>query len=132
MHITEFAKTCGVSVHALRHYESLGLLRPTRSDGGYRVYTDAMRREAVFIAMSRKVGISLTTIAEQIPTYRAGRLGIAQMVDALRSRIAEIDQQRAALAAQRTEVLSHIAWLRAQQRKARPPPTRSNRKRTTP
>jgi len=132
MHITEFAKTCGVSVHALRHYESLGLLRPARSESGYRTYTDAMRREVIFIAMSRKVGISLATIAGQIPAYRAGRLGIAQMVDALRSRVTEIDQQRAELSAQRTEVISHIAWLRAQQRTASPSPAHSNRKRTTP
>lgn len=135
MHITEFAKRCGVSVHALRHYESLGLLLPARSASGYRTYTDAMRREVVFIAMSRKVGITLAAIAEQIPAYRAGRLGIAQMVESLRDRVTEIDQQRAALAAQRVEVLSHIAWLQAQQRQARSPPPRSprsSRKRTPP
>lgn len=132
MHITEFARRCGVSVHALRHYESLGLLLPARSENGYRTYTEAMRREVVFIAMSRKVGIALATIAEQIPAYRAGRLGIAQMVESLRDRVTEIDQQRAALAAQRNEVLSHIAWLQAQHRTSHPPATRATQKRTTP
>jgi DNA-binding transcriptional MerR regulator len=76
MQISELAKRCGVSTHALRHYERLGLLRPLRQANGYRDYSDAMRREVVFIAMSRKVGISLTAIAEQLPAYRAGRLAL--------------------------------------------------------
>jgi DNA-binding transcriptional MerR regulator len=37
--VAAFAKLTGVSVRALRHYDHLGLLKPRRSDGGYRVYT---------------------------------------------------------------------------------------------
>lgn len=132
MHISEFAKRCGVSVHALRHYERLGLLQPARRDSGYREYTEAMRREVIFIAMSRKVGFSLSAIAEQIPAYRVGRLGIDQMVESLYSRVTEIDQQLALLAAQRDEVLSHVAWLQAQQHKSPKQATRPTRKRTQP
>ncbi len=118
MQISELAQRCGVSTHALRHYERLGLLQPPRHANGYRDYSEAMRREVVFITMSRKVGISLPAIAEQLPTYRAGRLRIADMVISLGNRVVEIDQQMTALAAQRAEVVSHIAWLQAQERKA--------------
>ena len=45
-----------VSVHALRHYERLGLIRPDRRANGYRDYPARMRREVVFIAMSRQLG----------------------------------------------------------------------------
>ncbi len=93
-------------------------------------------REVVFITMSRKVGFSLAAIAEQLPAYRAGRLRISDMVESLLGRIVEIDQQTLALAAQRAEVVSHIAWLQAQEqhtpkpsRKPFPQPTR---KRKTP
>jgi len=132
MQISELARLCGVTAHALRHYEKLGLIRPGRSPGGYRDYPLSMRREIVFISMSRKVGFSLPAIAEQLPAFRAGRLGIDQMVESLRSRMAEIDQLVAALNAQRAEVVSHIAWLQALQPA---PPARtfqSNRKRKTP
>ncbi len=135
MQISELAQRCGVSTHALRHYERLGLLQPVRQDNGYREYSEAMRREVIFIAMSRKVGISLLAIAEQLPAYRTGRLSIAQMVESLRSRVAEIDQQVASLGAQRAEVVSHIAWLQAQQKKPSPsakPFPKPTRKRTTP
>jgi DNA-binding transcriptional MerR regulator len=132
MRISELAQLCGVTPHALRHYEKLGLLKPARSAGGYRDYPDAMRREVVFISMSRKVGFSLHAIAEQLPAFRAGRLGIDAMVDALRCRMAEIDLQVAGLNAQRAEVVSHIAWLQAQRPKPPASPFNPSRKRNTP
>jgi DNA-binding transcriptional MerR regulator len=132
MRISELAQLCGVTAHALRHYEKLGLLKPARSAGGYRDYPLAMRREVVFISMSRKVGFSLPAIAEQMPAFRAGRLGIDAMVDALRCRMAEIDQQVVALNAQRAKAVSHIAWLQAQQPKPPATPFGPNRKRKTP
>lgn len=113
MKISELAKRCGVSARALRHYEHVGLLRPERHPNGYRDYSEAMRREVVFISMSRKIGFSLATISEQLPVYRAGRLSIAIMVESLQNRVADIDRQLAALDAQRAEVMTHMAWLQA-------------------
>ena len=132
MHISEFAKHCGVTVHALRHYERLGLLQPTRRDSGYRDYPAAMRREVIFIVMSRKVGFSLAAIAEQLPAFRIGRLSIDQMVESLHTRVAEIDHQQALLAAQRAEVLSHVTWLQAQRPTSPGQPTHPSRQRTQP
>jgi MerR family transcriptional regulator, copper efflux regulator len=134
MKISELAKRCGVSPHALRHYERLGLLQPVRRDNGYREYSESMRREVVFISMSRKIGFSLAAIAEQLPVYRAGRLSIADMVESLHYRIAEIDQQIVDLGVIRDEVRSHIEWLQAPQksRSPSPSPSKQPRKRKTP
>ena len=117
MRISELAKRTGVSVHALRHYERLGLLAPQRTAGGYRDYSEPARREAVFIAMSRKIGFSLKAIAQRLPAYRSGRLGFDDMVAAMHERIAEIDAELAALKAQRAQVVDHVRWLREQQKK---------------
>ena len=57
MQISELAKQTGVTVHALRHYERLGLLKPARLPNGYRDYSDGMRREVIFITMSRQIGL---------------------------------------------------------------------------
>ena len=100
-----------MSTHALRHYERLGLLEPLRHANGYRDYTEAMRREVVFIAMSRKIGFSLAAIAERLPTYRAGRLRNADMVEALELRVTEIDKELDALAALRAQVISYMQVL---------------------
>lgn len=116
MQISELSALTGVSVHALRHYEKLGLLAPARRASGYREYSDAMRREVIFIAMSRSIGFSLKAIAAQLPAYRAGRLTFAQMADAMQERVAELDAQIGSLKTQRRAVIAHIAWMHKQQR----------------
>ena len=102
-----------------------------RQGNGYREYSDAMRREVIFITMSRPIGLSLASISEQLPAYRAGRLRLADMVEALERRAAEIDQQVASLDAQRAEVVSHIAWLQALKTTNLPTLSRPTLKRNT-
>jgi MerR family copper efflux transcriptional regulator len=116
MRISELARRAGVTQHALRHYECLGLLHPGRTAGGYRDYPESARREVVFIAMSREIGFSLKEIAQQLPLYRAGRLGYDDVAEAMRQRIAAIDAQIGQLKAQRQRAADHITWL-AQQKK---------------
>ena len=118
MKISQLAERTGVSAHALRHYERIGLLAPQRLANGYRDYPEGMRREVIFIAMSRRIGFSLKSIAERLPAYRSGRLGFDAMAQAMNDRIAEIDTELAQLQAQRAQVVEHVAWLREQQRKA--------------
>ena len=117
MRISELAQRTGVSAHALRHYERLGLLRPARTAGGYRDYAESSRREVIFIAMSRKIGFSLKAIAEHLPAYRSGRLGFDDMIGAMQQRIVEVDGEIAALRAQRAQVTDHVRWLREQKKK---------------
>ncbi|MBO9514113.1 MAG: MerR family DNA-binding transcriptional regulator [Variovorax sp.] len=115
MRISELARRTGVTVHALRHYERLGLLVPARTASGYRDYPETMRREVVFIAMSRRIGFSLAAIGELLPAYRARRLSIETLTDALSQRVEAIDRQIAELQALRAQVLDHAKWLREQQ-----------------
>src|SRR3989475_7690246 len=75
MLISELAQLTGVSIHALRHYERAGLLKPRRLPNGYRDYPRSARREVVFIAMSRALGFGLPRIAENLRAWRAGRIG---------------------------------------------------------
>ena len=117
MQISQLAKQTGASAHALRHYEQLGLLKPARLPNGYRDYSDAMRREVIFITMSRQIGFSLASIAEVLPSYRAKRLTFAALAVHIRSRIMEIDSEINALKAQRQKAIDHIAWIKQQQQK---------------
>lgn len=60
--------------------------------------------------MSRAVGISLATVAQQLPAYRSKRLTHAQIVVTLRQRVIELDMQVQQLTDQKLKVLSHIDW----------------------
>jgi MerR family copper efflux transcriptional regulator len=113
MRISELARATGVSPHALRHYERLGLLRPARSANGYRDYPESIRREVVFIAMSRRIGMPLKAIAAQLPAYRSRRLTPDAMIESMRARIDSIDAEIAALRAQRRRIVAHVKWVRA-------------------
>jgi DNA-binding transcriptional MerR regulator len=117
MRISELARRTGVTPHALRHYERLGLLAPPRTAGGYRDYPESTRREVVFIAMSRQIGFSLQQIGERLPAYRAGRLSFDDMVEAMRERIAQIDGEIAALQVQRQRAADHVGWLLEQKKR---------------
>ncbi|MDM0107492.1 MerR family DNA-binding transcriptional regulator [Variovorax sp. J22R24] len=122
MRISELAHRAGVTVHALRHYERLGLLRPARTASGYRDYPESMRREVVFIAMSRRIGFSLQAIGELLPAYRAGRLSFQTMTEALHERAAALDREIAELQALRAQVIDHVSWLREQEARQRDRP----------
>ena len=63
MLIGEVARRSGVSSRMLRHYDSLGLVRPTgRTVGGYREYSDEDIRRIFQVESLRSLGLSLRQI----------------------------------------------------------------------
>ncbi len=119
MRISELAARTGVSPHALRHYERLGLLAPERRPSGYREYADSAVRDVRFIVEGRRLGFSLKALAEALPAYRAGRLTPQFGIEALAGRIAALDRQIAAQQALRAELLRHLKRLQKTQTKER-------------
>lgn len=63
--IGEAAQQSGVSAKMLRHYEQIGLIEPaTRSDAGYRLYSDKAIATLMFIRHARDLGFSTHQIAD--------------------------------------------------------------------
>ncbi|MFD6951562.1 MerR family transcriptional regulator [Nocardiopsis sp. TSRI0078] len=63
MLIGEVARRSGVSTRMLRHYDALGLVRPTgRTVGGYREYADEDIRRIFHVESLRTLGLSLRRI----------------------------------------------------------------------
>jgi DNA-binding transcriptional MerR regulator len=62
--IGRFARLCGLTIGALRHYDEVGLLRPASVNGstGYRSYARGQLAEARAIARLRAVELSLDEI----------------------------------------------------------------------
>jgi MerR family copper efflux transcriptional regulator len=116
MKVSELASRTGVSTHRLRRYEELGLIRAERTGAGYREFPERVVREVVFIAMSRDLGFSLQEIGDTLPRYRAGTLTFDALVEIMRRRIADVDQQIAAQRCVRRKLVSHIAWLEKRKR----------------
>lgn len=100
MHISDLAERAGVTVRAVRYYESRGLVRPARAANGYRTYTE----QDVAVVREVKALLSLGLTAEQtypfVECLRAGndRADVCPpALAAYRSRIAELDDRIAEL-----------------------------------
>ncbi|MGY6652294.1 HEAT repeat domain-containing protein [Amycolatopsis sp. TRM77291] len=77
MLIGEVARRSGVSSRMLRHYDSLGLVRPTgRTVGGYREYQDEDIRRIFHVESLRSLGLSLRQISRALedPTFTPSTL----------------------------------------------------------
>jgi DNA-binding transcriptional MerR regulator len=65
--IGEVARRSGVSTRMLRHYDALGLVRPTgRTVGGYREYAAADVRRIFHVESLRSLGLSLKQVGQAL------------------------------------------------------------------
>ncbi|MDQ0599316.1 DNA-binding transcriptional MerR regulator [Streptomyces canus] len=90
MLIGEVARRSGVSARMLRHYESLGLLRPSaRTGSGYREYSGDDIRRIFHIESLRSLGLSLREIGRALddPGFTPSAL-VDDLVRQTRERIA--------------------------------------------
>lgn len=85
--IGDLARTTGLTVRALRHFDEIGLLPPSaRSPGGHRVYfEDDIRRLFVVVAL-RQLGLSLSEIGACVG-------GDVDVRDAISRRLARLEAQ---------------------------------------
>ena len=60
--IHEFAELAGVTVKALHHYDRLGLLKPKRTDSGYRMYAERDLERLEQIIALKFLGVPLKQI----------------------------------------------------------------------
>lgn len=75
--VKEVSKLTGVSIRALHHYDSVGLLKPTQVTGaGYRLYDEVALDRLHMILVYRELGLSLKEIGDILdaPDYNRNRV----------------------------------------------------------
>ena len=68
MPIGELASRFGLAPHVLRHWESMGLLTPTRAPGAQRRYGDADLARVAMILMGKEAGLGLRELRNLLST----------------------------------------------------------------
>lgn len=102
--IGQLARRLGLNVRTLRYYESIGLLPPpTRTEAGYRLYSEEDERRLRFVLQAKQVGLSLEEIGQILQLRRHGsacdyvRETVARHVGAIDAQMADLQRLRAAL-----------------------------------
>lgn len=108
--VSDAAARLGVTPRTLKYYEELGLVKPTRSKGRYRLYEPADLERFARILRMRSLGFSLTAITEllkqpfEVPadggrphlspaSLKAWRTSLATQLDLLEARIAQVRKE---------------------------------------
>lgn len=95
--IGEAAEAVGATPRALRYYEEIGLLAPSRTAGGVRVYHAGDVGAAGDIVQLRKLGVTMKDIATFLDNRSADAACRARLADELSVRLQSIARQQAFL-----------------------------------
>lgn len=91
MRIGELATLAGATPDTLRYYERLGLLpRPTRTNGGYRLYERAALERIALIRKAHALGLTLREVGEVLEIASGGRDPCPHVRALLERRLGEI------------------------------------------
>jgi DNA-binding transcriptional MerR regulator len=107
MHIKDLAEQAGVTVKAVRYYESRGLISPRRAPNGYRTYDESDVTVVREVRALLSLGLTAAQTHPFIECLRAGneRADVCPAsLSAYRDRIADIDARIDELAALRAQL----------------------------
>jgi len=90
--ISAVADTYHIHPQTLRLYERLGLLKPSRSEGNTRLYTDEdLERLEVILALTRDMGVNLAgvdVILNMREKMEAMQKQVEELIDFVRTQLA--------------------------------------------
>lgn len=90
MRVQELAQRAGVTGHAVRYYDRLGLLKPVRDpENHYRRFDEAAVRRLRFIRRAQGLGFSLSEVKNILAMSQDGESPCPMVREIVRHRIAE-------------------------------------------
>ena len=109
INIGQAAKASGVSAKMIRHYEEVGLTpAASRSEAGYRQYSEAEVHSLRFIRHARDLGFSIAQIAQLVGLWQNRRRSSSRVKALALAHVAELESKLAKLQAMK-DTLQHLA-----------------------
>ncbi len=109
MNIGQAAKVSGVNAKLIRHYESIGIIpKASRTDSGYRVYTESDVHTLTFVKRARSLGFSMKEIKKLVGLWRNRSRASADVKALAQTHIKELEAKINELETMR-DTLKHLA-----------------------
>ena len=109
VNIGQASKASGVSAKMIRHYEEVGLIpAASRTESGYRQYSEAEVHSLRFIRHARDLGFSIAQIGELVGLWQNRRRSSSRVKALALAHVAELERKVANLQAMK-ETLEHLA-----------------------
>ncbi|MGQ1839171.1 MerR family transcriptional regulator [Kocuria turfanensis] len=83
MQIGELAERTGLSLRTIRHYDDVGLLPASRTEGGFRVYTEQDVERLLVVRQMKPLGFTLEEMAELLELLGAEPASPGRLADYL-------------------------------------------------
>ena len=109
MNIGQAAKISGVNAKLIRHYESIGIIpKASRSDAGYRTYTETEVYILSFVKSARSLGFSMKEIKKLVSLWR-NKSRASSDVKELASRHVQEMEEKIVNLQEMVKTLKHLA-----------------------
>jgi MerR family copper efflux transcriptional regulator len=107
MNIGDASERSGLPAKTIRYYEEIGLLKPDRSENGYRDYSTADVHRLKFLQRSRSLGFSVEECRQLLSLYGDSHRESADVKAMAEVKLGEIERKIAELVDLR-ETLRHL------------------------
>jgi MerR family copper efflux transcriptional regulator len=131
MNISQVAAHAGIPAKTIRYYEDIGLIKPQRSDNGYRSFRDSDAHKLTFIAHARALGFSIDDCRTLLALWGDQARASADVRALAKDHLTRIDQKIADLRTMHA-TLSHLVSACAGDDRPDCPILKGLAKRTTP
>lgn len=107
MNIGQVAERSGLPAKTIRYYEDIGLIRPLRSENGYRSFRDTDLHKLAFLGRARALGFSIEDCRALLGLYEDESRESAQVKEIAKDHLRQIDDKIAQLRGMRA-TLAHL------------------------
>lgn len=97
MNIGEVARRSGLPTKTIRYYEDIGLIRPLRSDNGYRSFRETDLHKLAFLGRARALGFSIDDCRTLLALYEDETRESAQVKELAQEHLQRIEDKIAKL-----------------------------------
>jgi DNA-binding transcriptional MerR regulator len=103
--IHDLSEQLDITPKAIRYYEKVGIIQPSRNSANYRVYSEKEIKKLEFVKKARTMNLSIDEIKTIINIRDEGNFPCGKVLALLQEKIAELDK----MIKEMTEFRVHLA-----------------------